>query len=137
MKEFLNQKVKWLDGLGAAFHSNDNEKRKTTILIRACFLAGFFMILYIGNCYFIEFKLGYIILPIESLIYFFLPFLVRAGISPKVVAHLYILNGSVFGILLVWFSGGLQSPVTPWLTLMPICAILFLDAVHPETKWHI
>ena len=128
MKEFLNQKVKWLDGLGAAFHSNDNEKRKTTILIRACFLAGFFMILYIGNCYFIEFKLGYIILPIESLIYFFLPFLVRAGISPKVVAHLYILNGSVFGILLVWFSGGLQSPVTPWLTLMPICAILFLDA---------
>jgi len=28
MKEFLNQKVKWLDGLGAAFHSNDNEKGK-------------------------------------------------------------------------------------------------------------
>ena len=128
MKTFFENFVKWLDSQGTAFHSNDVEKRKTTILIRACFLTGFFMILYIGNCYFIGFDIGFSILPFESLIFFSLPFLIKKGLKPKIAAHLYILNGTAFGILLVWFSGGLQSPVTPWLTLMPICAILFMDA---------
>ncbi|MEY3422202.1 MAG: hypothetical protein RIR48_2505, partial [Bacteroidota bacterium] len=128
MKTFFENFVKWLDSQGNAFHSNDVEKRKTTILIRACFLTGFFMILYIGNCYFIGFDIGFSILPFESLIFFSLPFLIKKGLKPKIAAHLYILNGTAFGILLVWFSGGLQSPVTPWLTLMPICAILFMDA---------
>ncbi len=128
MKAIIQKFVKWLDGHGSAFHSTDTEKRKTTILIRASFLTGFFMILYIGNCYFIDFNIGFNILPFESLIFFSLPFLIKMGLKPKIVAHLYILNGTAFGILLVWFSGGLQSPVTPWLTLMPICAILFMDA---------
>ena len=120
--------VSWLDSLGVAFHTNDAEKRKTTILIRACFLTGFFMILYIGNCFFIDFTIGLHILPFESLIFFSIPLLIKQGLKPKIAAHLFILNGTAFGILLVWFSGGLQSPVTPWLTLMPICAILFMDA---------
>jgi signal transduction histidine kinase len=128
MKAIFQKFVTWLDGHGSAFHYNDIEKRKTTILIRASFLAGFFMILYIGNCYLIDFKVGFNILPFESLIFFSLPFLIQLGLKPKIVAHIFILNGTAFGILLVWFSGGLQSPVSPWLTLMPICAILFMDA---------
>lgn len=128
MISFFKSFVRWIDSLGASFHSDEIEKRKTTILIRACFLTGFFMILYIGNCYLISFTLGFNVLPIESIIFFSLPFLIKLGLNPKIAAHLFILNGTAFGVLLVWYSGGLQSPVTPWLTLMPICAILFMDA---------
>lgn len=128
MKTLFKQFVSWLDSHGTKFHSNDVEKRKTTILIRASFLTGFFMLLYVGNCYLIDFKIGFMILPYEALIFFSIPFMIKMGLHPKIAGHLYILNGTAFGILLVWFSGGLQSPVTPWLTLMPICAILFMDA---------
>jgi len=119
--------VKWLDNHGEKFHTNPQEQRKTNILIRASVLAGVFMLLYIGNCIFIDFTLGLYILPIESAIFFSLPFWIKAGIRPKIIAHIFILNGTAFGVLMVVFSGGLQSPVTPWLTLMPICAILFMD----------
>ena len=128
MKKIFTRFVDWIDGQGIKFHSTNVEKRKTIILIRACFLTGFFMLLYVGTCYLIDFTVGLKIMPYEALIFFTIPFLIRKGLSPKIAGHLYILNGTAFGIALVWFSGGLLSPVTPWLTLMPICAILFMDA---------
>jgi two-component system, NtrC family, sensor kinase len=128
LKSFYFNTLEWLDNKGTAFHHTPEEKRKTSILIRASMLTGIFMILYIGNCLYTGFELGYYILPIEALIFLSLPFLIQYGLSPKIVGHLFIINGVGFGILLVAFSGGLQSPVTPWLTLMPICAILFLDS---------
>ncbi|WP_373496041.1 adenylate/guanylate cyclase domain-containing protein [Aquiflexum sp.] len=128
----FNQFLEWIDRLGEKYGADPDEQRKTVILIRACFVAGIFMLLYMGQCIFIEFNVGVNVLPFEAIIFFLLPLLLKIGFRPKTVAHLYILNGTVFGIFLVIFSGGLYSPVTPWLTLMPICGILF---INPRSAW--
>lgn len=128
----FNQFLNWIDSLGEKYGKGTDEQRKAVILIRACFVTGIFMLLYMGQCIFIEFNIGIKILPFEAIIFFFLPLLLKTGLKPKTIAHLFILNGTVFGIFLVVFSGGLHSPVTPWLTLMPICAILF---INPRSAW--
>jgi class 3 adenylate cyclase len=84
------------------------------------------MLIYVGVCLIIGYNIGSTILPFEAVLFFSLPFLFYLKVPPKIIGHLYITIGWSFGIVLCSFSGGLYSPVMPWLTLMPICAILFI-----------
>ncbi|MBK7099325.1 MAG: adenylate/guanylate cyclase domain-containing protein [Sphingobacteriales bacterium] len=78
-------------------------------------------------CWYIDFHIGFIILPYEGTLFALLPFLYLTGLRTKVIGNLFVLIGFSFGLVLVFHSGGMYSPVMPWLTLMPICGLLFVD----------
>ena len=126
----FNQFLNWIDRLGEKYGADPDEQRKTIILIRACFVAGIFMLLYMGQCIFIEFKVGVKILPFEAAIFFFLPLLLKIGFRPKTVANLYILNGTVFGIFFDF-----RWSIQPGSTLAHFDAHLWHTFINPRSAW--
>ncbi len=53
-----------------------------------------------------------------------LPFLFRRTGSITLIANLYVLIGTIGVAIVVYFSGGLESPTLPWFAVLPIGALL-------------
>lgn len=91
-------------------------------LLTACFMAYYFMVSYI-----VEFKLGMWIESVLTILFSLIPVAIIRRINLNVVGNVFILLGCLGIFLLTLFTGGLTSPVLPWISLVPIVALLFVN----------
>ncbi|MFN4084226.1 MAG: adenylate/guanylate cyclase domain-containing protein [Bacteroidia bacterium] len=126
MMKIISKINQWIETYAEPFAEDVYKKRQVVILIRACFITGLFMFMYLGVSYVIDFHTGVKILPFEGILFLILPFMFKLGFSQAWVGNAFVFVGTSFGILLVINSGGLYSPVMPWLTLTPITGLLFV-----------
>jgi len=102
------------------------------ILLIGTLLTAFFGLGYAVLSYFIEFREGYVVMMIQAGIFFFFPLLFLMGVSLNFIGNLYILVGLFSEAIVVWFTGGLYSPVIPWFGSVPMAALLL---VNKKSAW--
>ena len=121
------------------FSLSSNTKRAfyEKLLIQFLWLTSLFSLLYVGVSFFIDYKPGVIAMIINFVIFATTLFLfLKRIISYKLTANLYIANACFVAITTcTYFSGGISSPVSPWLILVPIFSLLLLGVVPTTFYW--
>ena len=98
--------------------------RKARILRNAMLLTSLFSLTYVQTCIMIDYTAGLYIMSFNFLAFILLPFLLKTKIPFLYVANLYIAAGAlaIFGV--IHTSGGLMSPVMPWIAASPAIAMM-------------
>ncbi len=104
---------------------NDNEyQRRIRLIAYTLFITAVFSLFYVAISMMSHFVVGEIIMLIGFVIFVVLLFLLKAGLNICVTANIFGFAGIVCIAGSVYFSGGLQSPVLPWLATTPIIILL-------------
>lgn len=97
------------------------------MFVYICFINVVFCVLYAVTSWAIDFVAGAWLMSLGLAFLFCALFYFRATGAFRRTVNWYMANCSFVAILgCSYFSGGLASPVTPWFTLVPICAVLLL-----------
>jgi len=107
-------------------------RHNASILLISTFLTAFFGISYALLSYMIDFREGTTVMAIQAIIYFILTLFFLAGVSLNLIGNTYIFVGLISEAIVVWFTGGLFSPVIPWFGSVPMAALLL---VNRKSAW--
>ncbi|AFM04344.1 serine phosphatase RsbU, regulator of sigma subunit [Bernardetia litoralis DSM 6794] len=114
-----------------------DEINKDKLLSNFLKLTALFAVLYVGVSYVIDFYYGMVIMGINFLFHIIGLFLYRKEIlSYKATSNFYVANCCFVAVLgCSYYSGGLFSPVAMWFVLIPVIALLLLDARKSTFFW--
>ncbi|MDX1420794.1 MAG: MFS domain-containing histidine kinase [Rubricoccaceae bacterium] len=92
------------------------------LLVAACFLTGLFSVTYAVMDAFAGYWVGTALMAGVGTAFFVLPPLLRRTGSVRLVAHLFLLTGTVTVVVNAQFAGGVE--VLPWLAVVPVAGVL-------------
>ena len=106
------------------------------MFIYICFIDVVFCVLYAVTSWAIDFVVGAWLMSVGLLFLFCALFYFRATGAFRRTVNWYLADCYFVAILgCSYLSGGLASPVTPWFTLVPICAVLLLGWCVDVLAW--
>lgn len=119
----------WLDSfLPADLEQRVDTIRQHKIFIATSFIVALFAGVYGVMSYFIEFTVGLYAMITAVALFGILPFVLRRGASMWLLGTVFSSFILVLNIVLVVYSGGLfVSPVTPFIILTPVFALIFCN----------
>lgn len=100
---------------------------KAKAMMQAFLLTGVFSLSYLFISYLIDFSHGFSFMWVNVICFLVFPFLLRFKFSLDLLGNLYLAIGSLTIVILSYFSGGLHSPVLPWLAATPTLALMLMD----------
>jgi len=100
------------------------------LVLNASLFTSIFSFCYLLISVLIEFEPGVHFMIFNVVGFILLPFLIKAKVPHQAVGNLYILIGSMAVIILVYYSGGVESPVFPWLAVPPVLALLIVNRFY-------
>lgn len=103
---------------------SDKNYRRTRLVAYTLFITALFTLFYCLICLFIAFYLAIFMLLSTFFIYFLLLFWLRNGGNVYKVANWYGTTGALGIYGSIYYSGGFESPVLPWLASTPIVLLL-------------
>ena len=114
-----------------------DETNKGKLLSKFLKITAVFAVLYVGVSYVINFYYGMVIMGINFLFHIIgLFFYKKEMLSYKAASNFYIANCCLVAILgCSYYSGGVFSPVAMWFVLIPVIALLLLDARKSTFFW--
>lgn len=114
-----------------------NNSNKYKLLSKFLKITAIFAVLYVGVSYVIDFVEGMVIMSTNFVLHILsLVLYKKKMISYKVTSHLYIANCCLIAILgCSYYSGGVFSPVAMWFVLIPVIALLLLEASKSSLFW--
>jgi signal transduction histidine kinase len=59
-----------------------------------------------------------------------LPFLMKTRLSVIVLGNIYVFMGTLAVLVLIYYSGGIKSPIFPWLIASPVLALLIVNRLY-------
>jgi signal transduction histidine kinase len=59
-----------------------------------------------------------------------IPFFMRWRVPVLLLSNLYVFFGTLAVIILIYFSGGIKSPIFPWLIAPPVLALLIVNRTY-------
>ncbi len=127
MKESFNIHLESLLSFFIPSFSGDVRKYRT--LIYGAWITIGFMLYYILISWIIDFMKGMIICSVVGLVLFTIPFLIRRGISYLILGNLFSCTGIAGITLLSIYTGGIDSPILPWIALVTLVSLLFANRV--------
>ena len=106
---------------------DEEQFRKSRIFLNSLLITIIFSIFYVGNT--IVFKMPHIMwqISIQVIFYIILLFLFKNGLSIKISGIIFTALFLFSTIYDIFFTGGLQSPIMPWLAMTPIIAMLMTN----------
>lgn len=110
--------------LHSRYFENEQDLRKARILRNAIILTSLFSFTYLFTCVIIEFHIGFNAMLFNAITYLFVPFLLKTRTPYSVVVNIFILIAFIAINLIVFHSGGLMSPVMPWIAAAPAIAMM-------------
>lgn len=119
-------------------HDNVEEPGRSArrMFVYICFINVLFCVLYAVTSWAIGFVAGAWLMSVGLLFLFGALFYFRATGAFRRTVNWYMANCYFVAILgCSYLSGGLSSPVTPWFTLVPICAVLLLGWCVDVLVW--
>ena len=106
-----------------------DEMRRASLFVRACLLTSVFSNSYIFNSLLFEFDKGVVLMVFNGIGFLLLPFLARTKLSMNLLGNIYVLVGAVAIYILAYYSGGIWSPLYPWIIAIPVLALLVVNKV--------
>ena len=107
--------------------------RRHKIFVATSFIVALFACIYGVLSYFIEFNVGLYSMIGAVLLFGMLPYLLRRGMGIHLLGIVFSSFVLALNVVLVCYSGGLfTSPVTPFIILPPVFALVFCDR---RTAW--
>ncbi len=109
------------------YKEGSEEYIKSVLLINVFLLTSVVALALTALGYYISYNRSLIVMPIGALAFLANAFLIKWGIPLKVSGNLFVIKGSVVIILMIVYSGGIYSPVTPWIAAGPTFALLLIN----------
>lgn len=100
------------------------------LLLNASVYTSLFSFLYLIISLIIGFNIGVYYMIFNVAGFLFLPFLMKTRASVKVLGNLYVFIGALAVVILIWYSGGIHSPILPWLIVPPVLALLIVSRFY-------
>lgn len=108
----------------AKYKNDEQEFRKARILINTTLITSLFAFFFAGQTYFFK---QYHLFPFMiswGVLFFLIAWLFRSGISRMVCANIYVGITFISALYEAYWTGGLNSTILPWLSMVPVTAIL-------------
>lgn len=104
------------------------ELKKLRLLIFVSFLTSVLGLVYLVFSLLIGFMIGAGMMVFATVLFTSLPFLVRAGSRPRLIAHIYVAGVFLNTIVLTSVTGGLSESITStYIPLIPLVAVMLID----------
>ena len=100
------------------------ELSRARLTLNFCIITSLFSAVYIAIAYIIGFRVSVITMSLLSVLFFSLTLLIRQGFSLKLISTIYLLLSFSGAVFLVYHSGKIYSSVLPWLSFIPLVALL-------------
>lgn len=107
-----------------AYFGDSSALRKARLFVRACLLTSIFSTSYVILSITFQYEKGIYFTGFNVIGYFVLPFLARTRLPLSLLSNIYTAIGAITVIVLTWFSGGMWSAIYPWITAVPVLALL-------------
>ena len=100
------------------------------LLFNACIYTSLFSLSYLLISIFIDFKPGvhYMIFNVAG--FLILLVFIKIRVHHVIISNLYILFGTFAVVALIYYSGGIYSPIFPWLAVTPVLALLIVNRFY-------
>lgn len=109
------------------YKEGSEDYNKSVLLVNVFLLTALVALALTALGYYIRYEKSLIVMPIGSLAFLLNAYLIKWGINLKVSGNLFVIKGSVVIILMIIYSGGIYSPVTPWIAAGPTFALLLIN----------
>ena len=117
--------------------ATDSERqRRLRLIAYALFITIIFSLFYVAVSWMAGFTLGMLFMFCAAIVFTVLLILLRKGVDIFIIANLFGFTGIIAIALCIYYSGGLNSPVLPWLATTPI-VILLLAGKKSGSFWAI
>ena len=103
------------------------DKTRSTLVLNSYLVVVLFAFSYTLISLIIEFDAGFYITLVLGFAYLVAPFILRVPNKIGLLAHFFMITSSIATFILIYYSGGLFSAITPWLAITPVMALLLLD----------
>lgn len=113
--------------INPAADRDSNDLLQARLLIKASLLTSLFSATYMILSVVMSFQIGIYLMLFNVAAFLVLPFMIRLNFPTLVVGNLYVFAGTFAVAVLINYSGGLSSPILPWLIATPTLALLLLN----------
>ena len=93
----------------------------------ACLITSLFALIYVFVSLLIGFKPGIYVMLFDTIALLGLALLFKTKTNLNLISNLYIIFCFLPVLLCSFFSGGIDSPVTPWFIIVPMTASLMMN----------
>jgi signal transduction histidine kinase len=100
------------------------------LLLNASIYTSLFSLLYLVVSLIIEFRIGVYYMVFNVAGFLILPFLMKARIGVKTLGNLYVFIGTLAVVILIFYSGGIHSPILPWMIVPSVLALLIVSRFY-------
>jgi signal transduction histidine kinase/ActR/RegA family two-component response regulator len=106
------------------------------LLVYVNLITTAFALLYVAVSVWVGYTIGMWLMLLNFILLWGIIFLFRSRGRYRLCANLYLANANFVAVLgCSLFTGGLESPVTPWFTLIPVAAVLLLGYSRDALLW--
>lgn len=115
-----------------SYSLDEQEFRKARILINTTLITSIFAFSYFLQTFFLK---QYHLTPFMALwcaVFFLIAYLLKWGVPRKVCTNIFVATTFISAIWEIYWTGGLQSSVLPWMSMVAVTAILLNT---PKNAW--
>lgn len=123
----FNKLKAWLDSLIIRYLPDSSSHKQARMILRGSLLTVLFMAYYALVSEVISYKAGVVIQTVLTLGFALIPLAVIRRVNLNLIGNLFVFSGCTGIVMLSLHTGGLESPVLPWIGLVPIVALLFTN----------
>ena len=109
-----------------AYQQDYNTFLQAKNLLRAFVFTGLSSLSYLFISYFIDFSFGVNLMIMNFIGFFLLAFMLRFHLPLDFLGNLYVLTGASGVVGVIYFSGGLDSPIISWLAACPPLSLMLV-----------
>jgi serine phosphatase RsbU (regulator of sigma subunit) len=111
---------------------NRTDNEKLYLIVNASLLTIIFSIFYVGLCALMEFWSGLYVMTFNAIGYLVVLGLLRTNVSLNIIGNLYVGIGGLAISLVIYFDGGMNATILPWLTAIPTLALLVMGQKYAK-----
>jgi signal transduction histidine kinase/DNA-binding response OmpR family regulator len=115
---------------------DERQRAQRRLLVYVCLITTTFALLYVAVSVWVGYTVGAWLMLLNFVLLWGIIFLFRGTGQFRLSANLYLANAAFVSILgCSFYTGGLESPVTPWFTMIPVAAVLLLGYSRDALLW--
>jgi len=115
---------------------DQRQRAAQRLLVYVCLITTTFALLYVAVSVRVGYAIGIWLMLLNFVLLWVILFLFRSTGLFRLNANLYLANSAFVAVTgCSFYTGGLDSPVLPWFTLIPVAAVLLLGYSRDALLW--
>jgi serine phosphatase RsbU (regulator of sigma subunit) len=108
---------------------HSSQPDRSVLLYNICMVTAIVSLGLTGLGIYINYELSWYVMPLAALVFFLLGVWSSRSAKLNLIGNLFVATGAIVVISMILFSGGLFSPVVPWVAIGPTFALLLVDRI--------